>query len=178
MMKNYFSALDSLFPDLGERAKILEAGCGEGEIAGHVLQKCTGQQTIEGFDISEKVILDAQKKYPEIRFSTGNIYEIAGGGYELVLCCEVLEHLDDPKGALKQIEKVSGRYMIVSVPREPVWRCLNIVRGKYLKAFGNTPGHIQHWSSKSFINFLMENGMKIKQIRKPLPWTMVLLEKM
>lgn len=130
---------------------------------------------IDAFDISEKVIKEAQQKYPHIHFSAGNIYEITPKTkYDLILCCEVLEHLDTPEKALKELKKVSDGYIILSVPREPIWRCLNLLRGKYWRAFGNTPGHIQHWSSNSFKRFLKENGMEIIRITNPLPWTMIL----
>ncbi len=33
-----------------------------------------------------------------------------------------------------------------SVPREPLWRGLNMARGAYWGALGNTPGHLNHWS--------------------------------
>lgn len=177
MMKKYFDDLESLLPDTEKNLKILEAGCGEGEIAGYVAKKYNKQCIIEGFDISKKVILEAKKNYPDVNFFVESIYDFIGGGYKLVLCCEVMEHLEYPEQALKQLERLSEKYIILSVPREPIWRCLNIIRGKYLKKFGNTPGHIQHWSTKGFVDFLTKNGMKIEKIKKPLPWTMVLLKK-
>ena len=36
------------------------------------------------------------------------------------------------------------------MPREPLWRGLNMARGAYLKDLGNTPGHVNHWSKRSF----------------------------
>ncbi len=177
IMRRYFSELDSLLPKSGEGLKILDAGCGEGEVAGYIAEKYKEQCIIDAFDISKKIVYDAQKKYPSVRFSSGDIYNINGEGYKCVLCCEVLEHLEFPERALSELKRVSDEYIIVSVPREPIWRCLNLIRGKYIKDFGNTPGHIQHWSTRKFVHFLTENGLKVKKIRKPLPWTMVLLKK-
>lgn len=70
-----------------------------------------------------------------------------------------------------------GNYIVLSVPREPIWRLLNMVRGKYIRDWGNTSGHIQNWSAKKFRSFLEESGMEIVEMRKPLPWTMVHLKK-
>jgi len=92
---------------------------------------------------------------------------------ELILCCEVLEHLDNPQQALSIIEKLSNPYFIVSVPREPIWSILNMFRGKYLQSFGNTPGHIHHWSKKEFV-YLVSKYANIIEIRSPLPWTILL----
>src|SRR3546814_15329572 len=65
------------------------------------------------------------------------------------------------------------KYLIISVPREPIWCALNIMRGKYLRSFGNTPGHIQHWSQKGFVR-LISKYFDIVEIKKPFPWTMLL----
>lgn len=178
MMSNFFSCLDNMLAVVGEPEYILEAGCGEGEVTNFVSGKYGANCKMEAFDVSERVIMEASKKNPNIKFSTGDIYNISGqGGYDLVLCCEVLEHLKEPDKALEELIRVAKKYIIVSVPREPIWRCLNMARGKYLKAWGNTPGHIQHWSSKKFVTFLQEHTIKVVQTAHPLPWTMALLEK-
>lgn len=85
--------------------------------------------------------------------------------------------MEEPDKALEEIMRVTDRYIIVSVPREPIWRFFNMIRGKYLMELENTPGHIQHWSSRKFVTFLRKHTLKIIQISCPLPWTMVLLEK-
>jgi len=62
---------------------------------------------------------------------------------------------------------------LVSVPREPIWRMLNMARGRYLSALGNTPGHIQHWSARAFVE-LVGQRLDVQAVRSPLPWTMAL----
>lgn len=79
MMKNFFADLEALLPKTTEELKILEAGCGEGEVTGFVARKYGKQCKIDAFDISEKVVSEAKKKYPEIHFSTGDIYNIVRG---------------------------------------------------------------------------------------------------
>ena len=99
--------------------------------------------------------------------------------YDLVVCSEVLEHLEEPEQALKQIKQLAtdDGYILLSVPNEPVWRICNMARGKYWRDFGNTPGHIQHWSKKSFCEMLVQNNLKIRGIKSPFPWIMVLITK-
>ncbi len=63
---------------------------------------------------------------------------------------EVLEHVPDPAAVLAEMFRVASRWVLVSVPREPLWRGLNMARGSYLRDFGNTPGHLNHWSKRSF----------------------------
>jgi 2-polyprenyl-3-methyl-5-hydroxy-6-metoxy-1,4-benzoquinol methylase len=92
---------------------------------------------------------------------------------ELILCCEVMAHLDDPHAALETGARLASPWAIVSVPREPLWRALNLGRLKYVRDLGNTPGHLQHWSRRSFLDFL-EARLNVVAVRSPVPWTMAL----
>lgn len=182
IMMNFFQAYDELLSEVKLLRKrdiktLLEAGCGEGEVTNYLCRHMRGGG-IFAFDISEKVIKTAKEhsRCSDIYFDVGNIYDIPiKQKYDLVVCSEVLEHLEEPDKALNQLKKATTEYVICSVPREPIWRILNMARGKYWKDFGNTPGHINHWSRKSFLSFLKKNGCKIVDVKNPLPWTVVLL---
>jgi hypothetical protein len=50
---------------------------------------------------------------------------------------------------------------------------LNVLRGKYLAAWGNTPGHLQHFS-RAAIRRLVASRFQIVAESHPLPWTMLL----
>lgn len=39
--------------------------------------------------------------------------------FDIILCTEVLEHLDDPVEAMRNLKKLSNRFILVSVPNEP-----------------------------------------------------------
>jgi hypothetical protein len=90
-----------------------------------------------------------------------------------VVCCEVLEHLDDSARGVDILAELARPYLLASVPREPLWRALNMARGKYLGAFGNTPGHLNHWSREGFLR-LLRRRFDVIEMRTPLPWTMAL----
>lgn len=92
---------------------------------------------------------------------------------DLVTCLEVLEHVADPHAALRQLRGITRRHIILSVPREPLWRILNMARGAWLADWGNTPGHVNHWSRESFIA-LVSQYFDIVAVRSPLPWTILL----
>jgi hypothetical protein len=62
----------------------------------------------------------------------------------------------------------------VSVPREPLWRVLNLARGAYWTQLGNTPGHLNHWSRSAFVRLLLRHG-EVVEARSPFPWTMLLV---
>ncbi|QJB55675.1 class I SAM-dependent methyltransferase [Pseudodesulfovibrio sp. zrk46] len=158
---------------------ILEVGCGEGEIIKMALANT--QAKIVGVDISDVVLDKARQNVSSdrVRLEKLSIYDVPEtDAYqsELVVCCEVLEHLDDPEAGLRKLHALTTSHCILSVPREPLWCMLNMVRGSYLKSFGNTPGHIQHWGKKSFLSFVSQLFV-IEKVYTPMPWTMVLCRK-
>jgi ubiquinone/menaquinone biosynthesis C-methylase UbiE len=113
-----------------------------------------------------------------VQISQESIYELnrADGSFDMVVCLEVLEHLKDPVAALRELLRVSRRDVILSVPREPLWCWLNMMRGKYWASGGNTPGHIQHWSKSAFARFVGKI-CSVQSVATPLPWTVILATK-
>jgi hypothetical protein len=85
----------------------------------------------------------------------------------------VLEHVPDAEHGGRD-GHVAQPLAAVSVPREPLWRGLNMARGAYWKDLGNTPGHVNHWSKRSFVALLSRHG-DVVQARSPFPWTMLLV---
>lgn len=178
MMKNFFSDLKQLLDKTNNVSTVLEAGCGEGTVTKFLYSEGKGKFKIKAFDISDDLVKNASKQFPEIEFLTKNIYTLDEvNEYDLVVCSEVLEHLEEPEKVIKLLLNASRKYVIISVPREPIWRVLNMCRGKYISDLGNTPGHIKHWSKSQFMNFLNENGANVVARSYPLPWQMVLIEK-
>ncbi|MCE3015647.1 MAG: class I SAM-dependent methyltransferase [Pirellula sp.] len=154
---------------------VLEVGCGPGDLAANIFPNCVGYM---GLDIDEHQVGLARSRYPDGAFSVGSAYQLpfVTDSFDLVVACEVFEHLDNPDKAINELARVSKRWGLVSVPWEPVWRVLNMARGKYWSAYGNTPGHVQQFSRKA-IRQLCNTHYRIKKERNPFPWTMILLEK-
>lgn len=155
---------------------ILEVGCGEGHVTDILLANT--KATIQALDISQTIvdIAKAEIDSPRVDFQQFNIYDLAEKEpADLVVCCEVLEHLETPETGLLRLAEKAAPYAIISVPREPVWSLLNFIRGAHVKSFGNSPGHIQHWSQKGFIQFV-EQQFDIVSVKAPLPWTILLVK--
>jgi 2-polyprenyl-3-methyl-5-hydroxy-6-metoxy-1,4-benzoquinol methylase len=176
MMKGFGDALSSLVVKVKPET-IHEIGCGEGYWVFD-----WNKQGIEarGSDFSETVIGLARENAKDrgvspAVFAARSIYDIepARDSADLIVCCEVLEHLEQPEAGLAALQRVATDYVILSVPREPIWCVLNLARGKYLASLGNTPGHIQHWSTGTFVD-LVDRYFDIVEVRTPLPWTMLL----
>jgi len=176
MMKGFDDALASLMARTDAKA-IHEIGCGEGF---WTIQWLKQGLDVRGCDFSGKVVEIAQQnaalnQVPPERFSVKSIYDLKApaDGADLVVCCEVLEHLESPQQGIAALQSIATGYVILSVPREPLWCLLNFARGKYLRQWGNTPGHIQHWSKRQFVAFVSQY-FDVVEVRSPLPWTMVL----
>jgi hypothetical protein len=96
------------------------------------------------------------------------------GEFDVATAIEVLEHVPDPAHTVAEMARVASRWLLVSVPREPLWRALNMARGAYWKDLGNTPGHLNHWTKRSFVALLSRHG-EVVEARSPFPWTMLLV---
>lgn len=155
--------------------EVYEVGCGEGHILGIL---AANNFKVRGCDISNESLAVAKaesaKRKLAIPLEIKSIYELDASqdSADTVLCCEVLEHLTEPEEGLKKLISIAKKDLIVSVPNEPIWHILNMVRGKYLTALGNTPGHYQHWSKKQFIEFVAAHA-DIVSVKTPLPWTLI-----
>lgn len=176
MMAGFETALNDLLLKAGN-GSIHEIGCGEGRWSLQLLEE---GRDVRASDFSGAVIEMAKrnaiaKGLDESRFSQKSIYDMnpEADSADIVVCCEVMEHLENPDAGLKALHRVTKNYLICSVPREPIWRGLNLARGKYISDLGNTPGHIQHWSKARFKQFVSEL-FDVIEVRTPLPWTMLL----
>lgn len=157
-------------------SELHEVGCGEGYLSA-ILVDLPNIRKVRASDFSSQIIEKAILLHGNkgIEFFVRNIYELDfSDASQMIVCCEVLEHLECPDKALTILSKLSKPWCLLSVPREPIWRIMNMLRGKYLKNFGNTPGHIQHWSKHSFLKLVSKYFNDIVAIRTPLPWTIVL----
>jgi SAM-dependent methyltransferase len=110
----------------------------------------------------------------EYRVMRAENLPFADGEFDAATAIEVLEHVPDPEHTLAEMARVAQRHLLVSVPREPLWRALNMARGAYWRDLGNTPGHVNHWSKRAFAALLSRHG-EVVAARSPFPWTMLLV---
>ena len=178
LMAQFESDLDELF-GLAKPKSILDVGCGEGILTEQWADRLDGGRIV-GVDLDDpKQSAEWQKRQrPNLQYMTieaGGL-PFADGEFDLSTAIEVLEHVPDPATTVAEMARVSSGHLLVSVPREPLWRILNFCRGQYVRDFGNTPGHVNHWSKRSFKALLSKHG-EVIEVRSPFPWTMLLVRR-
>jgi ubiquinone/menaquinone biosynthesis C-methylase UbiE len=151
----------------------LEVGCGDGMVL-NKLKPFLQNKIAFAIDIDANEVKDALKNVPYCTISQANAYALPfrDKSIDLVLCCEVMEHLGNPKRALEEIRRVAKKAVIISVPNEPLWCILNIIRGAYWKNYGNPPDHFNKWRPKQIVN-LVNKYIHVDDIKIPIPWTLL-----
>ena len=156
-------------------ASVLDVGCGEG-IGTTRMAGVLTEASVVGLDVAHPGLLAEWKtrRHERLEFVAGSAYDLPFGddSFDLVAAIEVFEHLVRPERALAEMARVSRRGILLSVPWEPVWRGMNMAACRYLRTYGNTPGHINHWTRRRFVALAGTAG-DVVAVRRPFPWTMV-----
>jgi SAM-dependent methyltransferase len=177
LMAGFEGTLDELFKQADPQS-LLDVGCGEGVLTQQWARELGDGRRVVGIDLEDTTLQAewAKRTAPnlEYRVMKAENLPFADGEFDAAAAIEVLEHVPDPEHTVAEMARVAQRWLLVSVPREPLWRGLNMARGAYWKDLGNTPGHVNHWSKRSFVSLLSRHG-EVVQARSPFPWTMLLV---
>jgi 2-polyprenyl-3-methyl-5-hydroxy-6-metoxy-1,4-benzoquinol methylase len=176
LMAGFHATLDELWARAAPES-ILDVGCGEGVLTLEWAERL-GDGRIVGIDLPDPKLQAewAKRSRPNLEFRTEEATSLSFADDEFDMACaiEVLEHVPEPEATLAGMARVARSHLLVSVPREPLWRGLNMARGAYLRELGNTPGHVNHWSKRAFVSLLSRYGA-VEAARSPFPWTMLLV---
>ena len=160
VVRRLMSTFERTLGELWTRAdpqSVLDVGCGEGVLT-HQWAQALGDRRIVGIDLEDPRLqaewATRQRPNLEYRVTKAERMPFADGEFDLASAIEVLEHVPDPEHTVAEMARVASRWLLVSVPREPLWRGLNLARGAYVRDLGNTPGHLNHWSRRAFVALL------------------------
>lgn len=120
---------DWMFPYLNplikkDESDILEVGCGFGKTLAIINQKCNLKAKLLGIDISETAVTKSKQYYNYIKNMEviwGNFEEyqsIYNDRFDLVICSQTLEHVDNPIIMIKNLKKAvkKGGILFITVP--------------------------------------------------------------
>lgn len=174
LIRRFVSTLHDLFIEAGPVTSVLEVGVGEGFISGYLSEKFPAI-SFSGVDLAEQDVTNLRAKFPRVDARVGSAYDLSGlpGGYDLVICAEVLEHLDTPERALDEMLKHKPRRLLLSVPHEPFFMLSNLLRGKNVSRLGNDPEHVNHWGRASFRQ-LLSDRLDVLRLTTSYPWILAL----
>lgn len=176
LINNFLETLFLCIKDLPVKT-VLDAGCGEGFVLSEFKKRSVGNY-LEGIDFSENALNIGKDIFPYLPLRRGDIYSLPykDSSFDLVLCNEVMEHLEKPDKVVDEIKRVSKKYCLFSVPNEPFFMISNFLRGKNLSRWGNDIEHLQHWSRGTFEKFIRPK-LNVLTVKKSFPWTIVLSQK-
>ncbi|HEY1520264.1 MAG TPA: class I SAM-dependent methyltransferase [Solirubrobacteraceae bacterium] len=176
LMAAFEGTLQRLFTQAAPES-VLDVGCGEGVLTFQWAEQLADRPVL-GIDLADPK-LQAEwetRRRPNLEFRElpAESLPFPDRSFDLAAAIEVLEHVPDPEATMSEMARVAAGHLLVSVPREPLWRALNVARGAYVRNLGNTPGHVNHWSKRDFIRLAGRHG-KVVEACSPFPWTMLLV---
>ncbi len=175
LIKRFVERLHGLFVQANPAARVLEIGVGEGFLSGYLSERFP-EKSFTGLEPREDDLRALRSKFPRVDARVGSIYDLSvlEPPYDLVMCCEVLEHLPDVPRALEQLGTLGARHLILTVPHEPLFMLSNLARLKNVTRLGNDPEHLNHWTRASFER-LLATRFSIVDVTTAYPWILALV---
>ena len=173
-IRRFVGRIEQLIAAAGPCQSVLEIGCGEGFLLGH-LSRTFPDKSFSGVDLNEHDLELLREHFGDLDVRAANVYDLSGlpGGYDLVICAEVLEHLDQPVRGLEQIASLGAKRVILTVPHEPWFMLSNLLVGKNVARFGDDIEHVNHFRPRSFRR-LIESHFEVLDLTTSYPWILTL----
>ena len=156
---------------------VFEFGCGEGLFLKEVRERGVEFADYIGLDLREDALATARALHPNGRFERADLFRWPApkDGFDLVIASQVLEHLPEPRLALERLVELCSGRLLLTVPMEPWFRILNLMRGRDVRRFGNHPEHVNLWTSSSFRGLVAEYA-EILHAYSVFPFTVVIAQ--
>ena len=141
---------------------VLDVGCGDGYLCSQIKKRINA---VSGIDLSKTRIDSAITKYPGIEFVQGSVYDLPyeENSRDLVTAVETIEHLENPVAAIKEMRRVSKKYVLITVPYK---KRIREVLCPYCFKKHKLDGHLHSFDEKELVRLCSENGLKMKKIRR------------
>jgi 2-polyprenyl-3-methyl-5-hydroxy-6-metoxy-1,4-benzoquinol methylase len=176
LIRRFVSRVHDFVRTADPRVGVLEIGCGEGFLIGRLSERLAPVPFV-GVDANAADLSGLRAKFPQVETHEGSAYDLgflrSSRRFDLVMCCEVLEHLSDPGKALDEMLSLEPKHVVLSVPHEPWFMLSNLARLKNVRRFGNDEEHVNHWGRKSFRRFL-EPRFHVMELDTSYPWLVAL----
>jgi 2-polyprenyl-3-methyl-5-hydroxy-6-metoxy-1,4-benzoquinol methylase len=137
---------------------VLDFGCGEGFILDMMAARDIALPGYQGLDLRADALQDAARRWPDTDFVQADLFDprFDSQRFQTVMALEVLEHLFEPEKVLARLVSMCDGHLLLTVPNEPWFQLMNLIRGRDFVRLGNHPEHINHWNEKTFPEFVSE----------------------
>ena len=159
---------ETILSQIGDETFVIDVGCGEGITLGKLVRRFP-EKSLIGIDLSrENVDICRSQRLPA---AMGDSYNLSFRD-DSVDCClfmEVLEHLEKPERALKEIHRVlrDNGLLLVLIPNDTAFVVARLLTFKFKEARYD-PGHVKRWNPRLIRDELQKHGFRVeKQMSLP-----------
>lgn len=147
---------------------ILDVGSASGWFL-YELKKEFGNAECVGIDVYKKAIDYGKRKYKNIKLVKADAHKIPfkDREFEVIICCEVLEHVEEPEVVIKEMRRVlkENGTLIVEIDTSNwlfklIWYFwTNLRKGVWRDS------HVHSFSVEELKKLFVKNGLRIKEVR-------------
>jgi cyclopropane fatty-acyl-phospholipid synthase-like methyltransferase len=160
-------------------SRVADVGCGAGEILAQ-LAKLYPAAKFEGFEMSPQgFALCTQRESDRVKFYNSDFCDSDARAYDIVLCIDVLEHVEDCFGFLRAIRR-RGNAFIFHIPLD--MNVQMVLRSSPLLMVRARVGHLHYFSKDTVFATLEESGYEVHSwfytpdgVERPKSWKARLL---
>ncbi len=139
-------------------ARVVDVGCGAGEILRQLQIQLPHDSTFTGYDIAPRAIeLANTRSNDRLHFVLGDFTETTDHA-SLLLCVDVIEHVEDYLGFLKRLVS-RANYTIFHIPLEITLS--TVLRVKPILAARENVGHLHYFTKETALAALEYSGFQI-----------------
>ena len=132
---------------------VLDVGCGQGSLLAE-LQAEFPHIKAYGIDFSSSAVELAQSRLPQGEFKTLDITkEFLEKTFDLVICTEVLEHISDDLAVMKNLARMTEKYLLISTPQ-----------GRIRRFEAAEVGHVRNYAYGELVHKLERCGFRTRQV--------------
>ncbi len=138
---------------------IAEVGCGAGAILAELQQRLPSGTRFTGYEISPQALeLARSHQAPGLEFVAADILELRPPPVDLLLCIDVVEHVEDCIGFLRKLRPL-GTYKMLHIPLE--MSVLAVLRAAPLARARELVGHLHFFSKETALRTLEDAGYEV-----------------
>lgn len=147
--------------ELPKFQSIAEVGCGAGKVIEELALSGIFNSLVdsEGWDISPQAIAIARSRLSPVNYFLGDITS-SGKYYDLLVCADVFEHLENPYEFLASIKSMS-RFVVFNIPLELSFFHSLLFGKKYFVDKWEEVGHLHFYNSASALALLETTNFRI-----------------